>query len=72
MTNTYQYSAHVAGRICEECFEHFSNIDVAISNAKCTTSMNLSRPIIEEGKVKVDIGKPVRRLAFDRSQITYA
>ena len=26
-----------------------ANIDVAISNAKCTKSMNLSRPIIEEG-----------------------
>ena len=26
-----------------------ANIDVAISNAKCTKAMNLSRPIIEEG-----------------------
>jgi len=26
-----------------------ANIDVAISNAKCTKTMNLSRPIIEEG-----------------------
>lgn len=34
MTNSYQYSAHFAGRICEECFEHFSNINVAIFRSK--------------------------------------
>lgn len=34
MTNTYQYSAHFAGRICEECFEHFSSIDVTIYRSK--------------------------------------
>jgi len=34
MKNTYHYSAHFAGRICEECFEHFSNIDVALYRSK--------------------------------------
>jgi hypothetical protein len=34
MTNAYRYSAHFAGRICEECFEHFSNINVAIYRSK--------------------------------------
>ncbi|WP_294951010.1 DNA mismatch repair protein [Sulfurovum sp.] len=33
-----------------------ANIDVAISNAKCSKSMNLSRPIIEEGNFYEAIG----------------
>lgn len=32
--NTYQYSAHFAGRICQDCFEHFSNIEVALYQSK--------------------------------------
>ncbi len=34
MINTYQYSAHFAGRVCEECFEHFSNIKVTLYRSK--------------------------------------
>ncbi|HED16603.1 MAG TPA: hypothetical protein ENI64_07320, partial [Gammaproteobacteria bacterium] len=30
MINTYHYSAHFAGRICEDCFEHFSNVNVSL------------------------------------------
>jgi len=33
-----------------------ANIDVAISNAKCAKSMNLSRPIIEEGSFYEAVG----------------
>jgi len=44
MTNRYQYAAHFAGRICEECLEHFSNIDVAIYRSKeqeCSNQANI-------------------------------
>jgi len=46
MTNTYQYSAHFAGRICEECFEHFSNIDVSIYRSRekeCPDQPNIKK-----------------------------
>ncbi|MCD6212025.1 MAG: DNA mismatch repair protein [Sulfurovum sp.] len=35
--------------LLDKLIAFIANIDVAISNAKCTKSMNLSRPIIEEG-----------------------
>jgi DNA mismatch repair protein MutS len=35
--------------LLDKLITFIANIDVAISNAKCTKSMNLSRPFIEEG-----------------------
>jgi len=35
--------------LLDKLIAFIANIDVAISNAKCATSMNLSRPLIEEG-----------------------
>jgi DNA mismatch repair protein MutS len=35
--------------LLEKLIEFVANIDVALSNAKCTKSMNLTRPIIHEG-----------------------
>ena len=35
--------------LLDKLIAFIANIDVAISNAKCTKSMNLSRPLIEEG-----------------------
>ncbi len=35
--------------LLDKLISFIANIDVAISNAKCTKSMNLSRPLIEEG-----------------------
>ena len=35
--------------LLDKLISFIANIDVAISNAKCTKTMNLSRPIIEEG-----------------------
>jgi len=35
--------------LLDKLIAFIANIDVAISNAKCTKNMNLSRPIIEEG-----------------------
>ncbi len=34
----------------DKLIEFISNIDVALSSAKCALSMNLSRPIIEDGE----------------------
>ena len=35
--------------LLDKLISFIANIDVAISNAKCTKTMNLSRPVIEEG-----------------------
>ena len=35
--------------LLDKLISFIANIDVAISNAKCTKTMNLSRPLIEEG-----------------------
>jgi len=40
----------------DKLIESIANIDVAISNAKCTKSMNLSRPKIEDGNFYEAIG----------------
>jgi len=42
--------------LLDKLIAFIANIDVAISNAKCTKSMNLSRPIIEEGNFYEAIG----------------
>ncbi|MCD4683555.1 MAG: ubiquinol-cytochrome c reductase iron-sulfur subunit [Bacteroidales bacterium] len=56
------------------CPCHASSFDKngVVINPPAPRPLDTFPVIIEEGKVKVDIGKPVRRLAFDRSQITYA
>ena len=42
--------------LLEKLIIFIANIDVAISNAKCSKSMNLSRPVIEEGSFYEAIG----------------
>lgn len=42
--------------LLDKLIAFIANIDVAISNAKCAKSMNLSRPIIEEGNFYEAIG----------------
>jgi len=42
--------------LLDKLIAFIANIDVAISNAKCSKSMNLSRPIIEEGNFYEAIG----------------
>ncbi|AKF25767.1 DNA mismatch repair protein [Sulfurovum lithotrophicum] len=42
--------------LLDKLIAFIANIDVAISNAKCSRSMNLSRPIIEEGNFYEAIG----------------
>lgn len=57
MTSTYLYSAHFAGRICEECFEHFSSIEVALyrsKNEKCPGQPNIKTAFkqLTDGEMK--------------------
>lgn len=42
--------------LLERLIAFIANIDVAISNAKCAKSMNLTRPIIEEGNFYEAVG----------------
>ncbi|WP_349674930.1 MutS-related protein [Sulfurovum sp. NBC37-1] len=42
--------------LLDKLIAFIANIDVAISNAKCSRNMNLSRPIIEEGNFYEAIG----------------
>jgi DNA mismatch repair protein MutS len=43
-------------RLLEKLITFIANIDVAISNAKCVRSMNLTRPILEEGNFYEAVG----------------
>jgi cytochrome b6-f complex iron-sulfur subunit len=56
------------------CPCHASSFDLmgSVINAPAPRPLDTFPVIIEEGKVKVDIGTPVRRIEFDNSQITYA
>jgi len=42
--------------LLEKLILFIANIDVALSNAKCTVKMNLTRPLIEEGRFYEAIG----------------
>ena len=47
---------HRFSLLLDKIIEFIASIDVAISNAKCAKSMNLSRPILEEGLFYEAIG----------------
>ncbi|MDH5178692.1 MAG: transthyretin-like family protein, partial [Gammaproteobacteria bacterium] len=42
----YQYSAHLAGRICTECLHHFTNVQVILARSyenECTNQPNINQ-----------------------------
>lgn len=57
MTNTYQYSGHFAGRICEEYFVQLANLDVAVYRSQekeCSDLPNIKNSFkqISEAELK--------------------
>ncbi|MEZ5198835.1 MAG: Rieske (2Fe-2S) protein [Bacteroidales bacterium] len=56
------------------CPCHASSFDLVgnVINPPAPRPLDTFPVTIEEGQVKVDVGRPVKRLAFESSQVTYA
>ena len=59
--NAYHYSSHFAGRICDECLMHFSDLDVGIYRSKdqeCPDQPNLKNTVKELSSAELEEMRP--------------